>query len=414
MSKTAVADHQGFSDALKSFDGDANAYRRVLEAIGQRIPAAQVMLTTTFPRGGSIVLHPTGLPESFLRLYAKEFFAHDGPTWQAVLRRQPVTGAEAFPGGQPEATDYYRQLMQPQGWAHVAAVRVPGPVFKGYPGALHLYRRNGEHAFTATELKSLADVAEQFGKAIEAARDARQKTDPVADHTTCCRQFVFDRDGRQVAVANDRTPLDERLRDAVRSLVEQRIGAVNGEPVTSDRVELPDSHGEVWAFRSVVYKRFPALGEGPHVFLCLQPSIGEWNAVKQADFPGDPEVARLIPTLKFMQAEFNRTPTLDEIAAKAHLSPFHFHRRFTELLGQTPKHFLLACQIQQAKRMLLERKVPLADIASECGFAHQSHFTSRFKQATGLTPTRWRRFASDRQANEAAENAEAEQPGCAV
>jgi len=83
--------------------------------------------------------------------------------------------------------------------------------------------------------------------------------------------------------------------------------------------------------------------------------------------------------------KFGRSPTLDEISAKAHLSPFHFHRRFTELLGLTPKHFLLSCQISQAKRMLMERKVALADIAAECGFAHQSHFTSRFKQATGLT-----------------------------
>jgi AraC family transcriptional regulator len=37
----------------------------------------------------------------------------------------------------------------------------------------------------------------------------------------------------------------------------------------------------------------------------------------------------------------------------------------------------------------------LSEIAKECGFAHQSHFTSRFKQATGLTPTRWRRLAAD-------------------
>ena len=63
--------------------------------------------------------------------------------------------------------------------------------------------------------------------------------------------------------------------------------------------------------------------------------------------------------------------------------------------GQTPKHFLLACQIHRAKQMLVERKQELSEIAKECGFAHQSHFTSRFKQATGLTPTRWRRLAAD-------------------
>jgi AraC family transcriptional regulator len=96
-----------------------------------------------------------------------------------------------------------------------------------------------------------------------------------------------------------------------------------------------------------------------------------------------------------MQAEFHRSPTLNEIAKTVHLSPFHFHRRFAQLLGITPKHFLLECQIHEAKTQLLARKKSLAQIATDCGFAHQSHFTSRFKQATGLTPTRWRRLATE-------------------
>ena len=91
----------------------------------------------------------------------------------------------------------------------------------------------------------------------------------------------------------------------------------------------------------------------------------------------------------------HKNPTLDDIARKAHLSPFHFHRRFTDLIGQTPKHFLLGCQIHEAKRGLVSRRRELTQIASDTGFAHQSHFTSRFKQATGLTPTRWRRLAAE-------------------
>ena len=66
------------------------------------------------------------------------------------------------------------------------------------------------------------------------------------------------------------------------------------------------------------------------------------------------------------------------------------------LLGLTPKQFLLDCQIHLAKSELLSGEKELAQIAKDCGFAHQSHFTSRFKQSTGLTPTRWRRMASER------------------
>jgi AraC family transcriptional regulator len=46
---------------------------------------------------------------------------------------------------------------------------------------------------------------------------------------------------------------------------------------------------------------------------------------------------------------------------------------------------------------LLSRLKDLAVIARDCGFAHQSHFTSRFKQATGLTPTKWRRMMTERE-----------------
>ncbi len=93
-----------------------------------------------------------------------------------------------------------------------------------------------------------------------------------------------------------------------------------------------------------------------------------------------------------MSSHFHEGITLRAISKSVHLSPFHFHRRFTQLLGITPKHFLFDCQIAKAGEMLLSGNHELEQIAKLCGFAHQSHFTSRFKQATGLTPTRWRRM----------------------
>ncbi len=113
-----------------------------------------------------------------------------------------------------------------------------------------------------------------------------------------------------------------------------------------------------------------------------------------SDFAADDEVARLIPALQFMQENFADEISLKHIARTVHLSPFHFHRRFTDLLGITPKHYLYDCQVAESKRRLAARDMDLKEIAASCGFAHQSHFTSRFKQATGLTPTQWRRLTS--------------------
>src|SRR5215813_2823789 len=95
MSKTAV--HQVFSDALSSFDGEPASYRRVFEAIAQQIPCTRVLLVSTFPRGGSQILQPSGLPEGLVRAYGKGLLASDGPTWQSILRNAPVADDDGFP-----------------------------------------------------------------------------------------------------------------------------------------------------------------------------------------------------------------------------------------------------------------------------------------------------------------------------
>ncbi len=236
--------------------------------------------------------------------------------------------------------------------------------------------------------------------AVEGLTTARHKREPQGcnenepwSHRVQQRFYVFAADGH-VVYPNDGVPLDERLVNELRQQTKQAVEHAKKGPPLSERVTLADTWGDLWVFRGQHYSEYPAFGKGAFVIFCLQPDSCEWVAVRPADVQADPEIVRLLPTLKFMQQDFHRNPTLDEIAKKAHLSPFHFHRRFTDLIGQTPKHFLLACQIQQAKQMLMSRQKELSQIATECGFAHQSHFTSRFKQATGLTPTRWRRLAS--------------------
>ena len=136
---------------------------------------------------------------------------------------------------------------------------------------------------------------------------------------------------------------------------------INGHGSSADRVQFPDSHGDMWVFTLVAYKHYPALGDGSFTFFCLQPGVSDWSAVKPQDFQADAELSRLIPALKFMATEFRRGPTLPEIAREVQLSPFHFHRRFTELLGLTPKEFMSDCQIHECKTELLGGEKELAE-----------------------------------------------------
>jgi AraC-like DNA-binding protein len=92
---------------------------------------------------------------------------------------------------------------------------------------------------------------------------------------------------------------------------------------------------------------------------------------------------------QFIAEHFLRNPGFGEVAAHVGLSAFHFHRVFTQTTGVSPKDYVDNLRIEEAKRRMLAGE-PLASIATSLNYAHQSHFTSRFKKITGDPPRRWR------------------------
>ena len=49
---------------------------------------------------------------------------------------------------------------------------------------------------------------------------------------------------------------------------------------------------------------------------------------------------RITEAIEYLKQNYKQQPTLDEIAEKIHLSPFHFQKLFTEWAGTSPKKFL--------------------------------------------------------------------------
>ncbi|GAB5415298.1 MAG: hypothetical protein Cons2KO_29010 [Congregibacter sp.] len=94
--------------------------------------------------------------------------------------------------------------------------------------------------------------------------------------------------------------------------------------------------------------------------------------------------------LGFLRANLDRTITLDDLANEAGMSASHFSRVFKETLGSSPLQYVMAYRIEQAMKMMGDSARPLGDIASDCGFADQAHFSRSFKQLTGQTPRAWR------------------------
>jgi AraC-like DNA-binding protein len=355
------------------------------------------LVITTVPRGGLQIAQPLNVSEAVLRGYAEGLHAEDRLTWEAVLTHRPVRLSElpADPAGRRSA--YVDRVLAPLGVKFALALPLGGPVLDGYPGAVHLLRTAEQGEFTAEEVAALQQAVRAFDVDLAQVRQGRHPATDQQYASQLARPavsvVVIDSQFRPRTPQDGWSTLDEGLRAQMMEQARKQAQAPAGQEQEPERLTLPDSHGDHWVFNRIAYKKYPALGEGAFVLFCLQPDCLDWAGVKSADLQADPEISRLMPAVKFMHAEYGRGPTLTEIAQQVKLSPFHFHRRFTELLGMTPKQYMLACQIHQSKVELLAGQKELAQIAKECGFAHQSHFTSRFKQATGLTPTRWRRMA---------------------
>ena len=95
----------------------------------------------------------------------------------------------------------------------------------------------------------------------------------------------------------------------------------------------------------------------------------------------------------FIEGSLEAAITVDELACIAELSPFHFTRMFQQSAGVSPHQYVLRRRIEKAKDLLGERSPSLAEVAQVCGFSSQSHLTTRFRRATGMTPNSFRRLS---------------------
>jgi AraC family transcriptional regulator len=82
---------------------------------------------------------------------------------------------------------------------------------------------------------------------------------------------------------------------------------------------------------------------------------------------------------------------LDAVARRCNLSLSQFGRTFKKTTGITPHRWLVKLRLERAQDLLLWSTRSLAEIALDCGFSEQSHFTRTFTRLVGTSPGEWRR-----------------------
>jgi AraC-like DNA-binding protein len=100
--------------------------------------------------------------------------------------------------------------------------------------------------------------------------------------------------------------------------------------------------------------------------------------------------ATLVAVGAFIDRHYAKPLTIERLAARAGLSPFHFIRAFRAAYGQTPHRYLRAKRIERAKELLVTTPLPVTEICDQIGFQSLGSFSSLFRRLTGETPGAYR------------------------
>lgn len=100
---------------------------------------------------------------------------------------------------------------------------------------------------------------------------------------------------------------------------------------------------------------------------------------------------------EYIDANLNKSISLDALAQICHCSPHHFARIFKRDMGIPPHRYIIQRRVKVAVDLIRNTHksgLTLSSIASQCGFTDQSHMTRHVKRETGMTPTEIKRLSS--------------------
>jgi AraC family transcriptional regulator len=100
---------------------------------------------------------------------------------------------------------------------------------------------------------------------------------------------------------------------------------------------------------------------------------------------------RILRVLVHLQDHLDEALDAEALARVAHLSPFHFHRVFRTLVGETAMEHVRRLRLERAARRLAHTDDPVVQVAFAAGYEAHEAFTRAFAAAFGLPPVDYRR-----------------------
>jgi AraC-like DNA-binding protein len=105
---------------------------------------------------------------------------------------------------------------------------------------------------------------------------------------------------------------------------------------------------------------------------------------------------RAVETAAWLDEHAAEPVDLQTAAAVAGLSPYHFLRVFSLVVGITPHQYVMRARLRRAARLLASSDLAITSVAYESGFTDVSNFARSFRRAAGKSPRDFRNFCQDR------------------
>jgi AraC family transcriptional regulator len=93
----------------------------------------------------------------------------------------------------------------------------------------------------------------------------------------------------------------------------------------------------------------------------------------------------------YIEDKLDSSIRVTDLAGVLQLSTSHFFRAFRKTFGESPVAYIMQQRIRRAQELMLASRLPLSQVALECGMCDQPHFCRVFRRIVGINPHAWRR-----------------------
>jgi AraC family transcriptional regulator len=102
-------------------------------------------------------------------------------------------------------------------------------------------------------------------------------------------------------------------------------------------------------------------------------------------------LSRINRVIDYISDHLSESLSLEKLAGVAHFSPFHFHRIFSAMMGETLNHYIQRIRLERAaSQLVMYPEKPITEIALDVGFSGSAAFARAFSKRFGMSASQWR------------------------